>query len=308
MGLFIAFTIIAIIFTAIYYSWGKPDRLEVYRNIIDHTLTITDPYGYMGATSMHTKTYFGLEATREQNKIVGHERIMVGEWQVNFLFSSMSLPEEENYGRQSQEQPAFAFPGLGTRGMSDWNQLENLSEGTVVSGYVSFSELLETKEVFDLLEGKNIDLLWLAVDTGGEDKVPTKGTIFDPIGFPSFPIWHDDDFIVTEHSEEDSGWLGGKVVSESAVSPEYEEGDYAVLHEQFIKTLKFLKQHENKADKLVWGELNISERLNYLEEHGFQHYGAVITGPTKEILKLQNDDSIAELEVDEVAFWNWNEQ
>lgn len=306
IGLFIAFTIFASIFTAVYYQWGKPDRLEVYRNIIDHTITVTNPYGYMGGTSTNTKPYFGLEATRDLSKIVGHDRLEVGELKVNFLFSLMSFPEEKNYGKVSQEQPAFTYPGSGSRGMSDWNQLENLAEGTVVSAYVSFSDLLETKEVFDLFEGKNMDLLWLAVDTGNEE-IPEEGVIFDPIGFPRFPIWHDDDFIVTEHKEENGGWFGGKIVSESAESPGYEDGDYEVLHEQFMKTLAFLQQHESKADKVVWGGLNLEERIDYLNQNGFHHYGAVITGPTKEILQLQQEDQIADLEIDEVAFWNWNE-
>ncbi|GAE94909.1 sigma-M negative effector [Gracilibacillus boraciitolerans JCM 21714] len=309
--LFIAFTILATIFTAVYFSWGgKPDRLEVYRSIIDHTLTVTDPYGYMGGTSTNTKAYFGLEATRDLNKMVGHESIQVGELKVDFLLSLMAIPEEKQYGRKSQDQPVFTYPETGSRGMSDWNQLEDLPEGTVVSAYVSFTNSLETKQVFESFQGKNMDLLWLAVDTGSENKALDEGIIFDPIGFPSFPpIWHDNDFIVTEHTEEKFGWFGGKVVSESAVSPDYEEDDYGgVIQEQFMKTLHFLEQHESKADKLVWGELNLSEQINYLNENGFQHYGAVITGPTKEILQLQNEDWIAALEVDEVAFWNWNEQ
>ncbi|MCT2534805.1 anti-sigma factor [Aquibacillus koreensis] len=308
IGLFIAFTIIASIFTSIYFTWGKPDRLEVYRSIIDHTLTVTDPYGYMGGTSTNTKAYFNLEATRDLNKMVGHEYIQVGELEVNFLFSLMAIPEEKHYGRKTQDDPAFTYPKSGSRGMSDWNQLEDLPEGTVVSAYVSFSELLETNEVFDSFQGKNMDLLWLAVDTGMENKSPDEGIIFDPIGFPTSPIWHDDDFTVTEHTEEKFGLFGGKVVGETAVSPNYEDGDYGVLQEQFIKTLAFLEQHESKADKLVWGNMNLSERMEYLNEHGFQHYGAVVTGPTKEILQLQNEEWIAELEVDEVAFWNWNEQ
>ena len=52
--------------------------------------------------------------------------------------------------------------------MSDWKRLEQLPEGTVVSAYVSFAELLETEVVFQRFEGKDIDLIWLAVDFGME--------------------------------------------------------------------------------------------------------------------------------------------
>lgn len=307
IGIFIVFTIFSTIFTGIYYSWGSPDRVDVFRNIIDNTLTITNPYGNRGGTSTSSTSYFGLQATRNLNKVVGHDQIEVGELKMNFLFSWMTIPEEQNYGRINHDQPMFALPGSGVTGEGDWNQLENLPEGTVVSAYVSFSTLLETQEVFDFFDGRNMDLLWFPVTTGIENEYPFDGIILDPIGFPSSPIWLDDDFIVTERTEENSGWFGGKIVSETAESPEYEEGDYQVLHNQFMKTLTFLEQHENKVNNIVWGRLNLSEIIDYLNENGFQHYGAVITGPTKEILQLQEEDTIALLEIDEVGFWNWEE-
>ncbi|WP_456274844.1 anti-sigma factor [Bacillus sp. AK031] len=305
---FILFTIVAGVFTGMYYSWGKPDRLQVFSNVIDHTLTITNPYGYLGGTSTNTKAYFGLEATRDLNKMVGQDQLEVGEMKVDFLFSLMAVPEEQTYGRVSQDRPAFTFPGAGNRNMSDWDHLNELPEGTVASAYVSFSDLLETREVFDLFEGKNMDLLWLAVDTGVETKGFAEGIIFEPVGFPGYPIWHDDDFVVTERHEEEGGWFGGKVISEGAESPEYETGDQNMLHKQFIKTLEFLEKHERKANRLVFGRLQLADQIDYLNDNGIHHYGAVITGPTKEILKLEEEELVAELEVDEVAFWNWTER
>lgn len=63
---------------------------------------------------------------------------------------------------------------------------------------------------------------------------------------------------------------------------------YVVIHsraelvtftvEQFLKTLEFLKQHERKANKLYNGDLNLENRIDYLTENGFYHYGIVITG------------------------------
>ena len=52
-------------------------------------------------------------------------------------------------------------------------------------------------------------------------------------------------------------------------------------------------------------KLDLSKRIKYLESNGFQHYGVVITGPTKEVLKLQEETWVGELVVDEVSFWNW---
>ncbi|MFD2043455.1 anti-sigma factor [Ornithinibacillus salinisoli] len=303
IGIFIIFTIVSSILTAIYYSWGNPDRVDVFRGIIDHTLTVTDPYGYLGGTSMNSKAYYGLEATRDINKKVGNESIKVGELEINFILSLMGMPEEDYLGKITQNQPSFFYPGDANGNMSDWNKLDKLPEGTVVSAYISFDELMETKEVEQLFANKEMNLLWLVVDTGLEGT--DDWYVFEPIGFPSSPIWHDDDMIL-QSSEEEKGLFGSGTKSESYSSPGYHEGDQSVLHEQFLKTLNFLKEHERKANNLVFGKLRLSERIDYLEKNGIQHYGVVITGPTKEILKLQDEPRVSALEVDEVEFWNWD--
>jgi hypothetical protein len=303
LGLFIVFTILSTVLTAVYYSWGNPDRMDEFRNVIDHTLTVTNPYGYLGGTSTSTKPYFGLEATRDMNKQIGNETVRVGEIEVNFLFSSMSIPERSRIGKESQSEPTFSHPLASEYVQSDWDQLDMLPEGTVVSAYVSFNELMESKEVEQLFSDKQMRLLWLAVDTGFEaDQSPI--TRFDSIGFPSHPIWHDDDMIRQSH-EEESGLFGGST-SEGFSSPAYHEGDQEMLHDQFMKTLAFLKEHENKANRVTVGELHLEERIDYLETNGIFHYGAVITGPTKEVLELQEEASVERVKVDEVEFWNWD--
>ncbi|GIO25828.1 anti-sigma factor [Ornithinibacillus bavariensis] len=304
LGILILLTIVSSVLTSVYYGWGKPDRSEVFRNIIDYTLTVTNPYGYYGSTDINVKPFFGLEANRDFKKVIGDENVVVGEMKVNYIFSLMGYPENEYYGRLSQEGPAFVFPGVEEAGSSDWDQLEKLPEGTVVSAYVSFSNLLDTEKVFQLFSQKNMELIWFAVDTGFEENDKfNEGIIHDPIGFPNFPIWHEDDMIL-ESREESKGFIGG-TVSESYSSPEYEEGNASLLHQQFYKTLNFLQEHEKKADKIIFGKLRLKDRIAYLEKNGIHHYGVVITGPTKEILTLKDEKWISNLVVDEVGFWNW---
>ncbi|MGM8365965.1 anti-sigma factor [Virgibacillus sp. W0181] len=305
LGIILLFIIVSTVLTTVYYSWGKPDRIEVFRNVIDQTVTVTEPYGYLGGTSSNVDFLFRMNATSDIRKKVGNENITVGEMKVPFLFSLMGFPERNMYGTESQNQPAFTYQEVGDRGMSDWDRLRHLPEGTVVSAYVSFNEIVNTKAVFDQFSGKNFDILWLAVDTGIEGKDEGfGGVILDPLGFPSFPIWHEDDMV--QQSYEEEGSFFNKTVSESYSSPSYEVGDTEVLHEQFVKTLRFLQEHEKMAEKLYTGmNLDLDERIGYLEKNGFNHYGIVITGPTKEILKLENEPLINTIEVDEVGFWNW---
>ncbi|NGP46800.1 hypothetical protein G4V62_18325 [Bacillaceae bacterium SIJ1] len=303
IGMILIFTVVSTVFTTVYYSWGEPDRIDVYRNVIDHTFTITDPYGYLGGTSTNVHPFFRMEATRDIKKKVGDENIKAGEMTVNVLFSKMFYPVKEYAGKISDNKPSFSYPSTGGRNESAWNQLDQLPEGTVVSAYVSFAQLLETNEVFQRFAEKEMDLIWMAVDTGVEED---EKIIHEPIGFPNSPIWHDDDMIVTSR-EEKKGLFGRRVVSEGSVSPSYTEGDHEMLHRQFLKTLSFLETYERKASDLYFGNLNLSERMDYLDMNGFQHYGVVITGPTKDILQLKEEPWIRELAVDEVRFWNWRE-
>ena len=60
------------------------------------------------------------------------------------------------------------------------------------------------------------------------------------------------------------------------------------------------------ANRISRDPLYLEERMNYLEDNGFYHYGAVITGPTKELLQLQEEELISTIMVDEIAFWNWS--
>jgi len=301
LGIFILVTIVSSILTAVYYSWGNPDRVEVYRGIIDHTLTITKPHGHLGGTSTNTSPYFGLKATKNMRKRVGNARPNVGELEVNFRFSLMSQPKISG-DEERHSQAFFVHPDSTESATSDWDRLNKLPEGTVALVYISFDDLLETKDVEQLFTDKEMDLLWLAVDTGLEQDIDF-GFISDPIGFPSSPIWHDDDMIV--HSQEEKpGLFGSKIISKTSSSPLYRSGNQKVLHDQFMKTLLFLQKHERKADQFVFDKLHLEERINYLEQNGIVHYGAVVTGPTKEMLKLREEPMIHQLKIDEVELWN----
>ena len=304
LALVFAFTFVAGILTAVYYSWGNPNRVDVYRNVIDHTLAVTDPYGYLGGTSTSTKLFFGLEATRPLFKVVGQEQFEAGEVSVHFLFSLPTRTEKRVYGRISGNVPAFYYPGGAYAGTSDWDRLEALPEGTVASAYVSFDRLMETQDVLDAFSDKNLNLLWLAVDTGNADDVLHFGGANSPLGFPRYPIWHDDDFTVTEESKQRVRF-GGQIVTRTAVSPEYKDNDAGVLQQQFMKTLAFLAGHERLANLISASRLQLAKRMEYIEKHGIRHYGAVITGPTKELLGLREEAWVSALKVDEVALWNW---
>lgn len=49
----------------------------------------------------------------------------------------------------------------------------------------------------------------------------------------------------------------------------------------------------------------LQERYDYIQANGFKVYGAVITGPTKELLKLREEPGIYQVQLGDVELWNW---
>lgn len=64
----------------------------------------------------------------------------------------------------------------------------------------------------------------------------------------------------------------------------------------FIKTLKLLQQHQTLAGRAAYiNQLDTS--VAYLEKNGVKLYGAVVTGPVKELLKLREASWVSHLQV-----------
>ncbi|MBP3040553.1 anti sigma factor C-terminal domain-containing protein [Bacillaceae bacterium Marseille-Q3522] len=51
----------------------------------------------------------------------------------------------------------------------------------------------------------------------------------------------------------------------------------------------------------------LSERYQYLQENGFLIYGAVVTDPVKELLKLKDVKEILEPRLGDIEYWNWEQ-
>ena len=149
----------------------------------------------------------------------------VGEYTVNFLFGLPSVDVDWNNGSSgssqifyrpdssaetssaNQEEPneqsneQNASPSSAKSG--DWSRLEKLPEGTVAEAYVSFNRFFTTDELLKQFEDRNMEAVWFAVDTGPEDRFGDHdGVITDPVGFPSYPVWHHDDYTVTTYQEQ----------------------------------------------------------------------------------------------------------
>ncbi|WP_404444135.1 anti-sigma factor [Sutcliffiella horikoshii] len=301
------------VLTNLYYHGFSTGLSEEYTrsqklaDVISFSQLVTDPFAEKYSADTEVGTFFKMGVTKELRKQVGKEFYTVGEMNVDFLFSKMGAVEKKYYGKDENTPAEFQHPSLLSEykydSSSEWERLEMLPEGTVATTFITFTELMSTEKVFEQFEGKDLEVIWFPVD------IPDERDNYHPIsniGFPNYPIFHTDDWSLTSRTEERS--LFGSISTESRSAPVYEEGDTEMLHEQFLKTLHFLKDYQKEFNQIQYmhNDIKLNELVRYLEKNDIAHHGVVITGPTKEILSLKDEKWIGAIQVDEVALWNWS--
>jgi hypothetical protein len=299
--------------TNIYYhgfSTGLSEdytRSQKLADVINFSQLITDPFADKYSIDTEVGTFFNMGITMELRKQVGKEFYTVGEMDVDFLFSKMGDVEKKYYGKDENSQVQFLHPSFlkeyPSESTSEWERLEMLPEGTVATAFITFDEIMSTEKVFEHFQGKDLDLIWFPVD------IPNDRDDYYPIsniGFPNYPIFHSEDWTLTSRAEERS--LFGSTITEGRSAPEYKEGDTDMLHKQFKKTLQFLKDYQKEFNQIqvMHNDIKLNHVISYLEKNEISHHGVVITGPTKEVLSLKEEDWVGAIHIDEVALWNWS--
>ncbi|MBE4907764.1 anti sigma factor C-terminal domain-containing protein [Bacillus luteolus] len=102
--------------------------------------------------------------------------------------------------------------------------------------------------------------------------------------------------------------------SARATDEDYNSEFYSRLAQNTVETnqefmlsnMEKLINEESKSyreDSL--GLYYLEERYDYIKEHGFKVYGAVVTGPVKELIKLRDVKEIQSPTLGDFEYWNW---
>lgn len=294
--IFILVTWAGNIFNSIYFGEGDPSRADTYGDVASFAMMVTHPN-----VSVHVsgsmERYFSYEFTGDMQKQIGSERYTIGQFELPFRLGLPGILQM----KWSDDHPKTGFfnPPDNPVDMDmqhDWNKLEKLPEGTVAEAYLSFNQYFKTDEILKHFEGKNLEPVWFAVDAGQQES-------YDPIGFPYQPMWHHDDLTITSYKEEKTRF--GKTVMQGGTYPAVEEyGSGALRDENFIKTLRLLRDHKSITSKVA-PFVEFDQITEYVESNGVKIYGAVVTGPTKELLKLKKESWVKGIQVSDARLWNW---
>ncbi len=281
IGILLIGTCLCFFFTNSYYYGGEKSRQRIYSDIFYTTFAVTQPNIKLNGGGRHN-TFFTMDYFGSLKKQVGRKNQVVGDINFTFFFNRVINRSENLY----IESP-IVFPFRNPKNFSkkhgnyDWNKLDMLPEGTVAEVFLSFDDFYQIGDVVDIFKEKDMEPVWFVVDSGFDET--NNLNLMPPIGFPQEYVS-----------------IVGNI--ETYIRGEIKEGD-------FIKLLKFLQKYEGITKKAgLWNnaDLKLNERISYLKENGVNIYGAVVTGPTKEILKLKEEEWINWMRLGEVALWNWN--
>ncbi len=299
--LFIFITLISSLLTGFYYGLGGGDgRANQAMQVVKTATEMTMPNVYLFNSTINTNAYFTAEIEMSIKKQLGGKRKTVGQLEGNMLLNRLTVNRDWSDG-QYEVNLSFIHPYFVSNQLDEeqidiertlqktWETLDILPEGTVVELAISFDERYEIDEVHDLLLNDDVDIAWYAIDTGTEKDGTKYGSPYltasnDLFGIHDYAVF---DFI--DGGLTDSGGDGKR-------------------EEAFKEGLKFLVENEEKVNKYMpftSEDVPLIERYDFVEEHGVKSYGVVVTGPSKELLKLKKNETITYAVMGEVDFYNW---
>ncbi|MCR8657647.1 anti-sigma factor [Paenibacillus endoradicis] len=237
-------------------------------------------------------------------KRVGHEDIVIGEATVTkrlfSLFSNIkyAIPNQRGLSEWNfylPEDPRNNGKLTANKDPEVWERLEMLPEGTVGELTFSSTSFMEPDQLIRLLEEYDVDILWMPLYTGEFVEYKPRGyssggrdlSLSNIIGLTGFRTVSDD-FRTSSRTY--------VLSTESLASSE--QAMLANMEKLLTKPKIYYEQ--------LLGFDHLPERYKYLKDNGFTVYGAVVTGPVKELLKLQGATFIQGEKLGEVELWNWN--
>jgi hypothetical protein len=253
-----------------------------------------------GNESSEITPFFKQKISYPVYKMIGKEMELVGtKKMVKGIFSSndteyLEPKTEGEYNFYLPEHPKTGTRLEANEDPSVWTKLEKVHEGTVAELSFSTKEYMTPEEMLEFLKPYDLDVLWMPLYTG-ELKEYEAGSWGSSNSLSVAPF----------------GFTGGREANEdyNSLSKYSLEAKFSKLNKKLmLQQMETLLDNESTSYREYFlGLTHLEERYNYLRNEGFQVYGAVVTGPVKELLKLKENEQIQGAKLGDMAYWNWTE-
>ncbi|MEJ8546855.1 anti-sigma factor [Brevibacillus borstelensis] len=279
------------------YWIGQSLYEETFR-VSKDLVNFTQPGIEVGGSSSSVGLFYG-NIRMEMREKVGAASQHTGYFETSNIFSLISSRPSWNDGVR-QKNLFFLFPlqaklqeDTSFRSDPAWKTLEMLPEGTVSQLAISFNRFMSLEELYAFLSPYDLDLTWQAVDTGQEarDEDARDGVVLLSAG----DVWGFSEYAL-----------------DYGPGPIQVNGEVDRRTRAYVEEMKYLAGQERLSKaigkSLIYSRsgVKIEERYQYLEKNGIRTYGIVVTGPTKELLKLKQEAVITAAFVGQIDWWNWD--
>jgi len=300
LSAFILLTALSGITTGLLYGLGgSSSTVEQLPKVLRTAVGMTVPNLNLNSGGVNTGFYFNLSMEYKMSRKVGRQEELSGILHGDMRFGLLNV-KREWFGGGYQSNLFIAYPDASgatadegrqyerERDEEVWEALDMLPEGTVSELAVSLDAAYPLEEIYAMFENYDMDIVWYAFDTGLEQSSAKPGNYL-------------------------SGWSGELWGMSSNLMLEYANysdglqvwGDGPAKEQAFLQGLKELQKHEKWVRKIVHVAPKLEERIEYVSEHGARSYGLIVTGPTKELLKLREHDHVTRPALGETDWWNW---
>jgi hypothetical protein len=301
---FIGLIVVGYIYSNFIFSvnWFGPKAADIQR-VTSDIIQFTKPGVTIGNSSGNSH-FLSTASKFELREQVGRSDKTVGYYEESSVFNKLTSKFNWTNGQHTM---AFYFHYPAKQGKNPvepsrtegWSILKKLPEGTVAQMAVSFNHLMSHDEYFSLIKKYDLITTWLAVDTGVENNLSQRNDLLGSglvLGYAPRAMDYSGNGTST-FTIQDNGEADRRTAA-------------------YVNELKYLLDHARLTSVLLkhilidpqLKDITLEQRYQYVKANQVQLYGAIVTGPTKELLKLEQESSFSNAFVGSIDWWNWDQQ
>ncbi len=304
LGIFLLVWIYMMLVTSYYHSSGKSDQFIRYVTTLVETHEPGLKVEKGGHWNAELTPFLTKKATLKLFKQVGEWQIIAGEvtaTQTLFGDVTYSINENVTYLR-TPSRFSFAVPpdliaGDPSRtqapsNRSVWEQLKHIEDGYVAELAFSTVVGMDPEELLKRLSNYQVRVLSMPVYAGelkGDLKNIPHSTSNELHFVPHLTLRPFVKYQEEGNGMSWAGWLENADTLKQSV-------------DQMLKDIEWLRQERSYRESE-----NDGKRLDYLKENGVKVYGAVVTGPVRELEKLKQEQDLFYFQLGRIEIWNWEE-
>lgn len=304
-ALFLVFLVYHIYVSALHIYF---DQSEVRNNFLRAIMSVVEMHGdglrvekRISAQPFEVTPFLTQKANLKIYRHVGSWEVITGEIQATLSITGKFTYSITNTGAylNGNNPGPFYLPYSLVDGKSGHNdseensslkRLAEIDDGHVAEMSLSLKNLASPDQLMKLLSDYDVAVTAMPIYSG---EFTQPGASYSRAGLFDYNIPHLTLKPLYEFNEKGARWFNYFVPEEAG---QMQEQIDAMLTE-----LKWMINHldynEAAQDK---------QRLAYLEENGVQVYGAVVTGPVRELEKLTKLADFHHFQLSRVEVWNWD--